>query len=96
MVSGSLRFEGRGRVRGRLFWQGSYPGMRDQPGLVHVEIYRIVDPKIWAWLDQYEECDHSDRSLFYRKITNLYQSSRSVWVYYLGSKVPVGPEIKPL
>src|ERR1700738_2179841 len=65
----NLRFHGHGVLRGLLFIQNGYPGVLEQPGLVRVEIYRVLGAAAWEILDRYEGFQSSlgTRALFYRK-----------------------------
>jgi gamma-glutamylcyclotransferase (GGCT)/AIG2-like uncharacterized protein YtfP len=84
-VAGRLQFWGYGLVHGRLHWQRSYPALVGGPGLVRVEIYRVSDPAVFVWLDEYEGYvpDRPARSLFLRRLTPLYRPRLRAWVYHL-------------
>jgi gamma-glutamylcyclotransferase (GGCT)/AIG2-like uncharacterized protein YtfP len=88
----NLRFHGHGVLRGRLFIQNGYPGVVEQPGLVHVEVYRILSETVWEILDRYEGYRPvlGARSLFYRKEVVLLRPELRASVYFLGREVPRG------
>src|ERR1700760_1542069 len=69
----NLQFRGHGTLRGLLFIQKGYPGVVEQPGLVRVEIYRVLSETVWEILDRYEGYRSSlgVRSFFYRKEVTL-------------------------
>jgi gamma-glutamylcyclotransferase (GGCT)/AIG2-like uncharacterized protein YtfP len=88
----NLRFYGHGILRGLLFIQNGYPGALQQPGLIRVEIYRVLSETVWEILDRYEGYLPSVgcRSLFYRtKVTLLHPEIRAS-VYFLGREIPRG------
>ena len=46
---------GRGSVCGTLVDLGDYPGLvLEQAGTTHGEVWRVVDPTLWATLDAYD------------------------------------------
>jgi gamma-glutamylcyclotransferase (GGCT)/AIG2-like uncharacterized protein YtfP len=88
----NLRFHGHGVLRGLLFTQNGYPGVLEQPGLVRVEIYRVLSETVWEILDRYEGYRPSlgTRALFYRKEVSLLRPELRVTVYFLGREIPRG------
>jgi gamma-glutamylcyclotransferase (GGCT)/AIG2-like uncharacterized protein YtfP len=88
----NLRFHGHGVLRGLLFTQKGYPGVLEQPGLVRVEIYRVLSETVWEILDRYEGYRPSlgTRALFYRKEVSLLRPELRVTVYFLGREIPRG------
>jgi gamma-glutamylcyclotransferase (GGCT)/AIG2-like uncharacterized protein YtfP len=88
----NLRFHGHGVLRGLLFTQNGYPGVLEQPGLVRVEIYRVLSETVWEILDRYEGYRPSlgTRALFYRKEVPLLRPELRVTVYFLGREIPRG------
>lgn len=90
----NLRFYGHGILRGLLFIQNGYPGVVEQPGLVRVEIYRVLNESVWEILDRYEGYLPSvgRRSLFYRTIVTLLHPEIRASVYFLGREIPKGPK----
>jgi gamma-glutamylcyclotransferase (GGCT)/AIG2-like uncharacterized protein YtfP len=87
-----LRFHGHGILRGRLFIQNGYPGVLEQPGLVRVEVYRVLSETVWEFLDRYEGYRPAQgaRSLFYRKEVALLRPKLRASVYFLGREIPRG------
>jgi gamma-glutamylcyclotransferase (GGCT)/AIG2-like uncharacterized protein YtfP len=92
LVLRNLQFFGHGMLRGLLFIQNGYPGVVERPGLVRVEIYRVLSETIWEILDHYEGYRSSlgVRSLFYRKEVNLLRPQLRASVYFLGREIPRG------
>jgi gamma-glutamylcyclotransferase (GGCT)/AIG2-like uncharacterized protein YtfP len=88
----NLRFHGHGVLRGLLFIQNGYPAVLEQPGLVRVELYRVLSETVWEILDRYEGYRHSlgCRALFYRKEVTLLRPQIRASVYFLGREVPRG------
>ena len=88
----NLRFHGHGVLRGLLFIQNGYPGVIEQPGLVRVEIYRVLSETMWEILDRYEGFRPSlgARALFYRKEVLLLRPGLRASVYFLGREIPRG------
>jgi gamma-glutamylcyclotransferase (GGCT)/AIG2-like uncharacterized protein YtfP len=86
LISSKLRFFCSGQLRGRLFWQQSYPAAVECRGVIPVEVFLILDSTVWDALDRYEGCDfgHESSSLFYRKRVRLVRPSLVVWVYFFG------------
>ena len=67
LLDGRAQFHGRGQVRGRIIDLGSYPGALPDPGgTLHGEIYRIVDPALWAALDSAEGAQYHRREVTVR------------------------------
>jgi gamma-glutamylcyclotransferase (GGCT)/AIG2-like uncharacterized protein YtfP len=75
-VNACLKFYGYGLLRGLL----------EQPGLVRVEIFRVLNESVWAILDRYEGYDPriGKNSLFVRKAVALVRPRISAWVYFSG------------
>jgi gamma-glutamylcyclotransferase (GGCT)/AIG2-like uncharacterized protein YtfP len=92
LVQRDLQFHGHGMLRGLLFFQNGYPGVVERPGLVRVEIYRVLSETVWEILDHYEGYRSSlgVRSLFYRKEVILLRPRLQVSVYFLGRETPRG------
>ena len=92
LVQRNLRFHGHGVLQGLLFYQNGYPGVLEQPGVVYVEVYRVLSEAVWAVLDRYEGWNPSlgRGALFYRKKVTLLHPAVSAWVYFLGREIPRG------
>ena len=56
-IAAKLRFFCSGRLRGKLFCQGSYPAAVQDYGIIPVEVFLVLDPAVWDELDRYEGCD---------------------------------------
>lgn len=55
LLAGRAEFLARGQVRARIVDLGSYPGAVPAAGAVlDGEVYRVVDPALWALLDSAE------------------------------------------
>ncbi len=87
-----LTFFGHGLLRGLRFIQNGYPGVIEQPGIVVVEVYRVLDAVVWEILDRYEAYDAAlgTRALFYRKEVKLLRPEIRASVYFLGREIPRG------
>jgi gamma-glutamylcyclotransferase (GGCT)/AIG2-like uncharacterized protein YtfP len=86
-------FAGAGRARGRLYWLGEYPGMRDAQGSgewVYGEIYRMTAPEeTLGKLDIYEGCGSEDTrpyefARFQRAVRFDSGEEAEAWVYLYG------------
>ena len=97
-IAAKLRFFCSGRLRGKLFCQGSYPAAVQDYGIIPVEVFLVLDPAVWDELDRYEGCDVArvPSSLFYRQKVRLLRPSLVVWVYFLGQHQSRGKPIDPL
>jgi len=88
----SLRFHGRGLLRGIPFIQNGFPGVVEQSGVVTVEIYQVLHDSVWEVLDRFEGCDSAlgTRAHFYRKRVRLLHPEILASVYFLGREIPRG------
>lgn len=88
-----LASAGPARMHGALASLGAYPAFDPAGrGLVHGELYRVLDPRVIAALDAYEEFDPADpdASLFVRARIPLAGRRDRAWVYlYNGTKAGV-------
>ena len=93
-----LKFYGHGMLRGLLLTQYGYPGVVEHPGLVRVEIFRVLSESVWPELDHYEGYDPGigERSIFVRKAVALVQPRIYAWAYFLGKQIPRGHLIEML
>ena len=89
-----LRFFGCGLIRGRLFWQRTYPALVQGPGIAQVELFWIADPNVLSNLDQYEGFEPTDprSSLFIRREVLLLNPRVWAWTYFLGPEIPRGTD----
>jgi gamma-glutamylcyclotransferase (GGCT)/AIG2-like uncharacterized protein YtfP len=87
-----LQFFGCGLIRGRLFWQRTYPALIQEHGIAQVELFQIVDANVWDELDLYEGCDPSNlaASLFIRRQVLLWNPRVWAWAYFLNRQIPRG------
>lgn len=86
---------GPGRIHGKLYQLGEYPGvvLDDRAGTVEGEVFALPDAETLARLDEYEEYHPHDpeKSLFKRLKTTvtLQNGSReSCWVYVYNRELP--------
>jgi gamma-glutamylcyclotransferase (GGCT)/AIG2-like uncharacterized protein YtfP len=95
-LASQARRIGPGKVRGRLYDLGSYPGLveaRAENEWVHGEIYELPQPaETLAVLDRYEGCGPEDRPplLFERWAAPVVLPTgevRSCWVYFYKGQV---------
>jgi gamma-glutamylcyclotransferase (GGCT)/AIG2-like uncharacterized protein YtfP len=91
-VAKSLQFYGYGLLRGLGFIQHRYSGVIEQPGIVVVEIYGVLDKVVWEALDRYEGYNPilGTRAHFYRKQVKLLRPDICASVYFLGREIPRG------
>ncbi len=83
-LSGRLAPAGAAAMRGALYSLGAYPGLvPGGRGLVHGELYRVLDPRVFAPLDRYEDFwpDDPAASLFRRVRAPLSGRADTAWVY---------------
>jgi len=67
LLDGRAKFLGWGQVKGRIIDLGSYPGALPDPGgTLHGEIYRVVEPALWAALDSAEGAQYHRREVTVR------------------------------
>jgi gamma-glutamylcyclotransferase (GGCT)/AIG2-like uncharacterized protein YtfP len=94
MAVSRLQFHGFGLIRGRLFWQRTYPALIEGRGVAQVELFRIVDPNVFSELDLYEgfEPTNPTASLFIRQRVLLLSPSLWGWVYFLNPQIPRGTQ----
>lgn len=95
-VSG-LQFVGFGRIRGRLFWQRTFPALIENWGVAHVELFQVIDQSVWFDLDLYEGFDSNNLrcSLFIRRQVRLLNPRLIAWAYFLNRNIPLGFRIDP-
>jgi gamma-glutamylcyclotransferase (GGCT)/AIG2-like uncharacterized protein YtfP len=91
LLQGRARFLGEGAVRGRLFDLGRYPAaVPDGAGLVHGEVYEVLEPSLWSALDSAEGPQYDRREA---SVTIRASGDRLAFVYWyvgpLGRAVPI-------
>jgi gamma-glutamylcyclotransferase (GGCT)/AIG2-like uncharacterized protein YtfP len=83
LLAGRSELLGRGQVRGRLVDLGSYPGaVPDAAGVVHGEVYRVVEPALWATLDSAEGPQYHRREVTVRSEDGRELAASMYW--YVG------------
>jgi pyruvate carboxylase len=91
-----VRFEGKGRIRGRLFDLGEYPGAvpsQRASDIVEGEIYRLASPaQQFVELDAVEEYDprRPSTSLFRRRLVEVQAENGArikAWAYFLNKNL---------
>lgn len=83
LLAGRTELLGRGQVRGRLVDLGSYPGaVPDGAGVVHGEVYRVVEPALWATLDSAEGPQYHRREVTVRSEDGRELAASMYW--YVG------------
>ncbi len=87
-------FAGRGRIKGKLYDLGEYPGaIADSEHLVRGEVYELRSPgDALNILDEYEAFFplHPERSLFVRAVTPVVMADgreMEAWVYFYNGQV---------
>lgn len=95
-LSGKVEIVGKGRVQGRLYHLGDYPGMLlGTSGIVHGEVLAVDDPVVMADIDAYELCvPERPRVSEYRRVeADLLDTGERVWVYEYNRPVKGRPVI---
>ncbi len=104
LLDGHVAFIGRGRVHGRLYDLGDYPGLRLLPGgntrIVHGLVYRLKDPaSTIPLLDDYEGCGPANPMPHeYRRIVMDVETDGGIlpaWVYVCTDTCNPRSEIRP-
>jgi gamma-glutamylcyclotransferase (GGCT)/AIG2-like uncharacterized protein YtfP len=87
-----LQFFGYGLIRGRLFWQRTYPALIQEHGIAQAELFQIIDANVLCDLDQYEGFDPANErtSLFLRRKILLLNPQVWTWAYFLNRNIPLG------
>jgi gamma-glutamylcyclotransferase (GGCT)/AIG2-like uncharacterized protein YtfP len=83
-----LQFFGSGLIKGRLFWQRTYPALIQDRGIARAELFWILNPSVLTDLDRYEGFDpgNAKASLFIRTQVLLLNPQVRAWVYFLNQK----------
>ena len=91
-VTPQLKFVGSGLIRGLLFWQRGFPGLKPGPGVVKVELFEVNEPSVWRELDPYEgfNPDNLSSSMFVRRRVRILRPGVLAWVYFLNPAIPIG------
>ena len=82
-VREQLRLLGPCRLNGRLFDMGEWPALALGGGIVHGELFEVLDESIFGTLDPFEECypDDPSTSRYTRERVALLEPTTSAWVY---------------
>jgi gamma-glutamylcyclotransferase (GGCT)/AIG2-like uncharacterized protein YtfP len=90
LLSGRAEYIARGQVRARLIDLGPYPGaVPDRDAIVAGEMYRVVDPTLWAALDSAEGPQYHRREVTVRSEDGRERAASIYW--YIGPLDRGGP-----
>jgi gamma-glutamylcyclotransferase (GGCT)/AIG2-like uncharacterized protein YtfP len=94
-VREQLRLLGRCRIGGRLFDLGEWPTLVLGAGVVHGEVFELLDASALSTLDRFEDCDPTDagRSSYLRVRVALLEPSLTAWIYVTNGTPVRGVEI---
>jgi gamma-glutamylcyclotransferase (GGCT)/AIG2-like uncharacterized protein YtfP len=83
LLAGRAEYVARGHVRARLIDLGAYPGaLPDRGATVAGELYRVVDPTLWAALDSAEGPQYHRREVTVRGEDGRERAASIYW--YVG------------
>jgi len=73
LIAGLVRFIDTGTITGLLYDLGEYPAAVEGQGIIHGELYEVIDPRLWDELDRYEGCnsDEPEETLYRRKTVSV-------------------------
>ena len=90
LLTGRAEFLARGQVRARIIDLGSYPGaVPAAAASLHGELYRVVDPALWAVLDSAEGPQYHRRVVTVRSADGRELAASIYW--YIGPLDRGGP-----
>ena len=91
LLHGRAEYLADGQVRARLIDLGSYPGaVPDASGTLRGEVFRVVDPALWAVLDSAEGPQYHRREITVRCEDGRELAASIYWyVGPLGRGVPI-------
>jgi len=94
-LTGRVRRLGRFRLAGILYDLGPYPALAPGKGVVHGELYELMDRGALAVMDKYEEFDPSQpkRSAYLRERWRLADPDVDCWVYVYNRPVRGLPRV---
>jgi gamma-glutamylcyclotransferase (GGCT)/AIG2-like uncharacterized protein YtfP len=94
-LAGRVRRLGRFRLAGILYDLGPYPALAPGKGVVHGELYELMDKGVLAVMDKYEEYDPSrlKRSPYRRERWRLADPDLDCWVYVYNRPVRGLPRV---
>ena len=89
-VREQLRLVGTCTLAGRLYDMGEWPSLVLGGGIVHGELFELLDAGVFEKLDPFEECYPADplRSRYRREIVALVEPVARAWVYVANEPVP--------
>lgn len=82
-LEGRMQWLGPCRLRGSLLHLGDYPGLVAGSGMVHGELWRLLDAGVLKVLDAYEDCvpPPPAQPEYQRRRVQLVEPERDAWVY---------------
>jgi len=90
VLTGRAEYLARGQARARIIDLGSYPGaIPDPAATLHGEVYRVVDPALWAVLDSAEGPQYHRREVTVRSEDGRELAAFIYW--YIGPLDRGGP-----
>jgi gamma-glutamylcyclotransferase (GGCT)/AIG2-like uncharacterized protein YtfP len=94
-VHDALRLVGSCRIAGRLYDMGEWPTLVLGGGVVHGELFEVLDGGVFVELDRFEECYPEDlaRSRYLRQPVALIAPAVRAWVYVANEPVPAAGQI---
>jgi gamma-glutamylcyclotransferase (GGCT)/AIG2-like uncharacterized protein YtfP len=94
-ADGALRLVGPCRIPGRLFDMGDWPSLTCERGIVHGELFEILDQDVFRVLDPFENYrPHEPQSSSYiRTVLRLIEPETDAWVYVATGSLEGAPPI---
>lgn len=94
-VGAQLRLVGPCRIPGVLFDLGEWPTLVEREGVVEGELFEVLDARIFAELDPFEDYDprDPDASRYLRVSRRLIEPDVEAWVYVANEPVDPAREI---
>ena len=85
-----LRLLGPCRIAGVLFDMGEWPSLVLGEGVVHGELFEVLDERVFAKLDPFEDYDPGDRraSSYLRTRVPLLEPELEAWLYVATDPIP--------
>lgn len=96
LLHSSTLYLGPCEFEGELYTLGRYPGYKHGKGVVHGELYKIINPNLLPHLDLYEAKDNEGGSQygFKRVLIKLTKPALSAWVYHYEGPVKPADRIR--
>jgi gamma-glutamylcyclotransferase (GGCT)/AIG2-like uncharacterized protein YtfP len=94
-AEGALSLVGPCRIPGRLFDMGEWPSLTRGRGIVHGELFQILDQAVFDVLDPFENYRPHDpqRSSYIRSAMMLIEPEVEAWVYIATGSVGEAPAV---